>query len=123
MDLTRAHGTVLDAVMCVDAIEYIGPEDWPAVLDGLRNAAKPGAFLYVTVELPEDEEEVRREYEAARARGEPVVPGEAFGFDGGGYHYYPQVEAIHGWLDGAGLERVDEHEADVYRHLLLRRPA
>lgn len=72
-----AFDALFDAVMCVDAIENVGPEHWPAVLARLRDAARPGAFLYLTVELLE-EDEVRRAYEAARAAGEPVVPGELF---------------------------------------------
>ncbi len=108
---------LFDAVMCIDGIENVGPEDWPIVLAHLRDAAKPGAPLYLTVELA-DEDEVRRAYETARASGEPVVPGESF--DGIGYHYYPTTEAIHAWLDAAGLQPLEEFEADEYRHLLLR---
>jgi SAM-dependent methyltransferase len=110
-----------DAVICVDAMENVGPEDWPVVLERLRSAAKPGAYLYLTVELPEDGAEVIRNYESARARGEPVVAGEDF--DGTAYHYYPVAGAIHRWLDEAQLERIDEHDADEYRHFLLRRPS
>ncbi len=111
---------LFDAVMCVDSIENVGPEDWPLVLARLRDAARPGAPLYLTVEL-NDEDEVRADYERARAAGEPVVPGESF--DGVGYHYYPEGESIHGWLADAGLELLDERDADLYRHLLLRRSA
>ena len=107
-----------DAVMCVNAIENVGPEDWPTVLVRLRNAGRPEACLYVTVELG-DEDDVRRAYEKARAAGHPAVPGEDF--DGTRYHYYPEPEAIQVWLQGAGLGIVDEREADEYRHLLLRR--
>jgi len=110
---------LFDAVMCVDAMEYIGPEEWPLVLAGLRDAARPGVFLYLTVELL-DEAEMRREYEAARSAGEPVVPGESL--EGGGYHFYPEPDAVHAWLDEAGLERIDERDGDYYRHFLLRCP-
>ena len=109
---------LFDAVMCVDAMEYVGPEEWPPVLARLRDAARPGVFLYLTVELL-DEAEMRREYEAARSAGEPVVPGESL--EGGGYHFYPEPDAVHAWLDEAGLERIDERVADLYRHFLLRR--
>ncbi|MGZ6297411.1 MAG: class I SAM-dependent methyltransferase [Candidatus Limnocylindrales bacterium] len=109
-----------DAVMCIDALENVGPEDWPIVLERLRASARPGAPLYLTVELA-NEADVRRDFETARAAGEPVVPGESF--DGVGYHYYPTREAVHAWLDGAGLERLDEFDGDEYRHFLLRRPA
>lgn len=110
---------VFDAVMCVDALENVGPEDWPLVLARLRDAARPGAPLYLTVELC-PEEEVRRDFERARAAGAPVVPGESF--DGVGYHYFPEPEAVRRWLDEARLERIDERDGDSYRHFLLRRP-
>jgi len=119
-----AFDGLFDAVMSVDAMENIGPEDWPAVLARLRDAARPGAPIYLTVELL-DEEEVRRGYEAALAAGLPVVPGEHVEEtpDGAlGYHYYPAAASIQSWLKGAGLEQLEERTADEYRHLLLRRP-
>lgn len=116
--------SVFDAVMCVDAIENVGPEDWPVVLERLRAAARPGAPLYLTVELA-DEAEARASYEAALERGLPVVPGEDVGDVGGGevgYHYYPDDGSIRRWLVEAGLEVLDSRDGDSYRHLLLRRP-
>ncbi len=107
-----------DAVMCVDAMEFVAPEDWPAVLERLREAVRRGGVLYLTVELA-DEQELRDLYEKARAAGAPVVPGEDF--DGVGYHYYPTRESVDGWLDAAGLERLDDADGDYYRHLLVRR--
>ena len=32
-----------DAVMCIDAMENIPPEDWPRVVANLRRAVRPGA--------------------------------------------------------------------------------
>ena len=114
--------SLFDAVMCVDALEDIGPEDWPTVLGRLRAAVRPGAFLYLTVELL-DEEQARREYEAARAAGEPVVPGESLlGEAGAGYHYFPEGSVVDRWLADARLERVATREGDDYRHYLLQRP-
>lgn len=113
-----AFDGAFDAVMCVDAMENVGPEDWPLVLRGLHGAARPGACLYLTVELA-DEHDVRANYESARAAGEPVVPGESF--DGVGYHYYPERQAAVAWLEQAGLRRIEVHDADEYRHYLLLR--
>ncbi|MGH2489164.1 MAG: class I SAM-dependent methyltransferase, partial [Candidatus Limnocylindria bacterium] len=64
-----------DGVMCIDAMEFVPPEDWPGVLERFRRALRPGGFLYLTVELaPEDQ--VRAANEEARRSGLPVVEGE-----------------------------------------------
>jgi ubiquinone/menaquinone biosynthesis C-methylase UbiE len=39
-----------DAVMTIDAMENICPEDWPVVLANLHRAARPGGLVYLTVE-------------------------------------------------------------------------
>lgn len=117
-----------DAVICVDALENVGPEDWPGVARRLRVAARPGAPLYLTVELfePDDADAGGRDltqvFRAARARGEPVVPGEDVGEDGG-YHYYPDRERALGWLAESGIEVDSTLEADGYLHILGHRPA
>jgi SAM-dependent methyltransferase len=115
-----AFDAVFDAVMCVDAMEFVGPEDWPVVAGALARAARPGAPLYLTVELA-DPAEVRSSYAAALAQGHPVVPGEDF--DGVGYHHYPERDQVHRWLRDAGLGLLEQGIGDDYLHLLLRRPA
>jgi SAM-dependent methyltransferase len=113
-----------DAVMCVDAMENIPPEDWPAVVANLRRALRPGGHLYLTVEEVDDRELDRRQAEAT-ARGLPVVRGEDAGA-GGGYHYYPSRAQVAGWLEAAGLTVVaeDVSAGDGYGYLhLLARPA
>jgi SAM-dependent methyltransferase len=40
-----------DGVLCVDAMEFVPPEEWPAVLEQFRQALRPGGWLYLTVEL------------------------------------------------------------------------
>jgi SAM-dependent methyltransferase len=111
-ELTQATDLagVADGLLCVDALENVGPEDWPVVLAGIRAVLRPGAPAYLTVELPEG------------PLPEPTdprqLPGELFA--GGGYHYYPQRDRVLGWLAGAGLALVDQAEADGYRHLLVR---
>jgi SAM-dependent methyltransferase len=109
-----------DGVMCVDALEFVGPEDWPVVLSVLTAAVRGDGPLYLTVELA-DPEEVRVSYERAHAAGHPVVPGEDF--DESGYHFYPERNEVRGWLARAGLEALDEDEDDDYWHILLRRQA
>jgi len=75
---------LFDAVVCIDALENVGPEDWPPVISALAAAVRPGGPLYVTVEQA-DPAYIDRTYEQARAAAHPVVPGEDF--DGVGYHY------------------------------------
>jgi cyclopropane fatty-acyl-phospholipid synthase-like methyltransferase len=40
-----------DAVICIGAREFVGPEDWPDVARRLHDAARPGAPIWLTVEL------------------------------------------------------------------------
>ena len=112
-----------DAVMCIDAMENIPPEDWPRVLAGLRRALRPGGRLYLTVEEP-DPADLERAQADALARGLPVVPGE-LAEEGAGYHYYPSRQQVGGWLEEAGLvveaeARSDEDGGYGYLHLLTR---
>jgi ubiquinone/menaquinone biosynthesis C-methylase UbiE len=112
-----------DAVMCIDAMENIPPEDWPRVLAGLRRALRPGGRLYLTVEEP-DPADLERVQAEAVARGLPVVPGE-MAEEGAGYHYYPSRQQVAGWLEEAGLvvegeAGSDEGDGYGYLHLLTR---
>jgi ubiquinone/menaquinone biosynthesis C-methylase UbiE len=112
-----------DAVMCIDAMENIPPEDWPRVLAGLRRALRPGGRLYLTVEEP-DPADLERVQAEAVARGLPVVPGE-MAEEGAGYHFYPSRQQVAGWLEEAGLvveaeARSDEGDGYGYLHLLTR---
>ena len=120
-----AFDAEFDAVMCIDAMENIPPEDWPRVLAGLRRALRPDGRLYLTVEEPDPADLARVQAEAV-ARGLPVVPGE-MAEEGAGYHYYPSREQVGGWLEEAGLAVVAEDvsdEGDGYGYLhLLTRPA
>jgi cyclopropane fatty-acyl-phospholipid synthase-like methyltransferase len=38
-----------DAVLTIDAMQHIPPEDWPGVLANLHRAARPGGLVYLTV--------------------------------------------------------------------------
>jgi SAM-dependent methyltransferase len=82
-----------DALLCVDALECVAPEDWPVVASGLAAVLKDQAPAYVTVELP----------------------------DGGGDHDGPPRDQVRRWLAAAGLAVTDEADADRYWHLLLAR--
>lgn len=108
-----------DAAMCVDAMEYVFPEDWPIVLSYLRRAVRPGGLVYLTIEQVSPAE-IATVYEEAKADGLPVVHGE--NIRRGGYHYYPPQHRVSGWLEGAGLRVVDEaisrHTNYAYHHVL-----
>ncbi len=115
-----------DGVMCVDAMEFVPPEEWPVVLERFRDALHPGGSLYLTVELHTDPE-LREANEAARRAGHPVVEGEVLWQDAGGdyYHHHPSMERVRSWLESTGFEIVDEREGPwdegyAYHHLLCR---
>jgi cyclopropane fatty-acyl-phospholipid synthase-like methyltransferase len=101
-----------DAVLCIDAMENVGPEDWPGVVTGLRGALRRGGAGYLTVELPDPDVPDRPD-----PIDGPLVTGEVI--TGGAYHYYPDVEVATALIQAGGF-RVDEvHEGDGYAHLLL----
>ena len=101
-----------DAVLCIDAIENVGPEDWPLVVAGLRGAMRSGGTAYLTVELPDpDDPDVPDDTDA------PLVTGEVI--SGGAYHYFPSVAEATTLLRDGGF-RVDSMiEGDGYAHFLL----
>ncbi len=108
-----------DAVMCVDAMEHVPPEDWPRVLANLGRAVRPGGPVYLTVEQADDRE-LDRELADATARGLPAVRGEV---SRDGYHFYPSRTQVDGWLEEAGLvvaaEDASPGDGYGYLHLLL----
>jgi SAM-dependent methyltransferase len=115
-----------DGVMCIDAMEFVPPEDWPDVLERFHRALGPAGWLYLTVEL-QHEEAVRAATEAARGAGLPVVEGEAIWNEPDGYyHYHPRMEQVRAWITEAGF--VIEHETEgpwhddeyAYHHVLVR---
>jgi len=122
------HEGEFDGVMCVDAMESIPPEDWPAILGRFHRALRPGGWLYLTVELaPEDE--VRPATERARRLGHPVVEGEWAGEflePDDYYHYYPPMQRVRAWLAAAGFAIQEEadgpwhEEGYAYHHVLAR---
>ena len=110
-----------DAAMCVDAMEYVPPEDWPPVLSNLRRAVRRCGLVYLTIEQVSPAE-IATVYHEAKADGLPVVHGENLR-RGGGYHYYPAPHRVAAWLEEAGLRIVDEgvsHASNYgYHHLLV----
>jgi len=112
-----------DAVMCIDAMEHVPPEDWPLVVRNLRRAVQPGGYGYLSLEEV-DESELDRAFSEATAAGLPAIYGEDVGPDTGGYHFYADRQRVRGWLAGAGYEVIDEADEPLegygYHHLILR---
>ncbi|MGN6680421.1 MAG: class I SAM-dependent methyltransferase [Streptosporangiaceae bacterium] len=121
-----AYDGVFDAVVTIDALENVPPEDYPKVLANLRRSVKPGGVLYLTVEEV-DQKHIDAAFEGLMARGMPAVHGEIVEGNVAGYHYYPGRERVLGWLADAGLEVIDEgysaEDGWGYRHFLLRAPS
>lgn len=120
-DLSYTHE--FDAVMTIDAMENVPPEDWPVVLANLHRAVRPGGHLYLTVE-ENDQSQIDQAFEALSERGLPAVPGEVMEGDVAGYHYYPGRERVVDWFRAEAWTIVDEgfkqEDGWGYRHFLLR---
>lgn len=116
-----------DGVMCVDAMEFVPPEDWPVVLERFRRALRPAGCVYLTVELV-PAAQISAAHAEARAAGLPVLEGEVIWHDPEPYyHYYPTLGRVRTWLSDAGFAIEDEREGPwdegyAYHHVLARRP-
>jgi SAM-dependent methyltransferase len=117
LDTTPEWAGRFDGLLCVDAMENASPEDWPLALAGFVHVVKPEAPIYLTIELPDDDD--RR---AAANPQPPLVTGEVLWPDehGGGYHYYPDQQLVASWLAAVGLTVFDTADADGYQHILAR---
>lgn len=111
-----------DAAMCIDAMEYVCPEDWPRVLANLHRAVRGSGLIYLTVEQI-DPAAIASVFAEANAAGLPIVHGEYIRRDGG-YHYYPTPDRVSRWLAAEGLEIVDEGISRArtygYLHIVAR---
>jgi cyclopropane fatty-acyl-phospholipid synthase-like methyltransferase len=111
-----------DAVITVDAMEHLPPEDWPLVLAKLRQAVRPGGLMYMTVEEV-GQSQIDWAFDRLCARGLPAVRGELVEGDAAGYHYYPGRGQAVAWMRREGLVIVDEafrwENGWGYRHFLL----
>jgi SAM-dependent methyltransferase len=118
-----SYAREFDAVITVDAMENIPPEDWPVVLANLHRAVRPDGVMYLTVEEAE-QADIDQAFQSLSARGLPAVRGEIVEGDVAGYHYYPGREQAAEWFGQEGLLIVDEgfrrDDGWGYRHFLLR---
>ncbi len=133
-------------LLCVDVLQYIGPEDWPVVLAGFRQVLRPGSPAYLTVPrgisagppLPDEvprlpaapplPDEGLSPPPAPSQPGAPplpdepprpprLLPGEVIGQDA--YRYYPAQQVVAQWLADAGFQVTDGRTDDGCWHLLL----
>lgn len=107
-----------DGSICVDAMEFVAPEDWPLVLNKFHHALKRNGHLYFTVELIEAEERDHA-YREGLKQGLPVVEGE-YAHEGF-YHYYPALEQVRRWANQMAFSVIREGQGDGYHHFLVRR--
>jgi SAM-dependent methyltransferase len=107
-----------DAACCMDALEFVFPEEWPLVLSNLCRAIRSAGYLYLTVKTA-DEQEIEHAFASGQRWGLPVAHGESA--DEAGYHYYPKIEQVRTWAQQAGFHLVDETAGDGYCHLLVQR--
>lgn len=119
-----SYSSEFDAVLTIDAMENVPPEDWPLVLANLHRALRPGGYLYLTVEeVPQPV--IEQAFATLTARGLPAVRGEITDGDVAGYHYYPSRDRVIGWFNAARLQITDEgfkqEDGWAYRHFLLQK--
>ena len=112
-----------DAVLTIEALQHIPPEDWPGVLANLRRAVRPGGLVYLTVQ-DLHQHHIQRAFESLCARGLPAVRGELVEEDTPGYHYFPGRDQAADWFGRQGLVIVDEGfwrgNGWGHHHFLLR---
>lgn len=109
---------LFEGAICMDAMEFVFPEDWPRVLGNFRRALKQQGFLYFTVEIAA-EDEIEQAYRRGQELGFPIVFGEWA--DEEGYHYYPSMQQVKRWLRAASLALIEEAEGDGYHHFIVRK--
>jgi hypothetical protein len=96
-------------------------------VNNLRHALRAPGLLYLTLEVLRDQAAtLAAAYADAIVKGLPALPGEEFGTDSGGYHFYPSDVQVSTWLEAARLVVVED-ATDMsygewgYRHLLLQK--
>jgi len=107
-----------DGIVCVDAMEFIFPEDWLRVLSNFHRALKSPGHLYFTVELA-DSRDIEEAYRAGKDKGLPVVMGESAHEEG--YHYYPSMEQVRDWIRQANFCILEEAVGDEYHHFWVKK--
>lgn len=102
-----------DAVICIDVLYLLPPEDWPEALTRIRRALKPGGIIYFTVDTARPAE-LQESLAVARAHHLPAVYGEMAHTVG--YRFHPTAEQLDDWLEWAELVVVDQAPAGTTIH-------
>lgn len=104
-----------DGILCVDTMENVPPEDWPIILAAFSEILRPKSPLYINLEIPGQEDKA-----ASLKPPPPLVPGEVIWPDStyGGYHYFPEPNQAHHWLQAAGFSLVRSQDGDGMHHML-----
>ena len=109
-----------DGALCIDALEFISPEEWPLVLGNLCRAIEPNGYFYFTIETV-DEKATESAFATGKQMGLPMVYGETYEEH---YHYYPKIERVKWWGEQAGFSPVEEAEELISwtcHHFLMRK--
>jgi len=119
------YQNAFDAILCIDAMEMVFPEDWPLVMGNFYRALKHEGQLYLTVEIA-DQESIEQDYRAGLEIGLPIIWGESVYATGdaeedGGYHYYPAMEQVRKWIDEAAFVIQAEAEGEDYHHFWVKK--
>jgi len=104
-----------EAVLCIDVLDLVAPEDWQLGLGNFLRALKPGGMLYFTVENA-DPADIDFAYEEARRHHLPVVIGEVA--HAGYYHYHPPGEQVIAFLQDVGFTPTHHGVGGGYTHYL-----
>lgn len=132
-----------DGIICLDAMEHIGPEDYPDVLRRFGRALKPGGLLYFNADTDygNDPGELEAAYLQAKERGLPVVYGEVVDeldnayarvklldgsvpgelADKAVYHYFAPLAELRVWIERAGLVIEEEGPGSDWYHFMVRK--
>lgn len=124
IDLARARlqevrfQEAFDGVLCGATREIASPEHGPVILMNFQRAIKSAGYLYFAVELAE-ETEPEDAISIGRHKGSSILADERP--RSSGFCYTPMIGQIQGWIHRAGLQIVDDSEADRQHLFLVRK--
>ncbi|WP_375790672.1 class I SAM-dependent DNA methyltransferase [Bradyrhizobium sp. vgs-9] len=101
-------------VVCINALEWVLRDDWAAVLAGFRHVLSAGGLLYVTIEIPGEDERraLAQGPEEGAEAGEVAVHY--------WYNHFPAVDDVLAWAAQHGFRKEAHRHCAYYHHLLLR---